>query len=45
MKNYIKSLICKFKGHELKDAGHCPYTGLSYRVCLKCTSILPKEGQ
>ena len=36
MLKFIKMFICKFRGHELVEAGACPYTGLNYKYCLSC---------
>jgi hypothetical protein len=37
----IKSVICKFKGHNLVEAGSCPFTGSTYQYCERCTAMIP----
>jgi hypothetical protein len=40
MKNKIKSVVCKIKGHALKFAGQCPFTGSSYEYCERCEAMI-----
>lgn len=40
MKNKIKSIVCKFKGHTLRFAGQCPFTGSSYQYCERCEVMI-----
>jgi hypothetical protein len=35
----LNRLICKIKGHNTVEAGSCPFTGLSYTVCKRCTKL------
>ena len=32
-----------FNGHNLIEAGQCPYTGSIYDYCDKCEIMLPRE--
>jgi len=41
--NMIKYLICKIKDHNLIKAGSCPYTGLTYNYCERCSAMIPIE--
>lgn len=41
IKHFINYFKCKIKGHNLTDAGSCPFTGLSYKVCIVCTNTFP----
>jgi len=41
--NLIKSIGCKFTGHNLSVAGSCPFTGSTYDYCAKCNSMIPRE--
>lgn len=34
--------ICKFKKHNLINAGACPFTGKSYSACLRCGATVTK---
>lgn len=38
----IESIVCLFKGHDIRFAGTCPYTRASYDMCLRCTKMFPK---
>jgi hypothetical protein len=43
MINYIiKFIICKFKNHNMINAGSCPFTGKSYMTCLRCGGTIAK---
>lgn len=42
IKYIIISIICKFKGHTLTDAGSCPYTGKTYNICMRCLQTMEK---
>jgi hypothetical protein len=37
----IKKLICSIKGHNLVNAGTCPYTGSTYQYCERCETMIP----
>jgi hypothetical protein len=37
----INKIICMFNGHNLVDAGTCPYTGSAYQYCERCTAMIP----
>lgn len=41
----IKMYWCKIRGHKLQDAGSCPYTGLSYKVCLNCGTMKSRKTE
>jgi len=43
MKNLIKSIVCRFRGHKLKHLGACPYTGSDYDVCDYCLFTFPRQ--
>ena len=43
MINRLKSIVCRFKGHELKHIGSCPYTGSDYDVCTYCLFTFPRQ--
>jgi hypothetical protein len=36
-------LKCRYKGHILKEAGACPYTGSTYDYCERCTVMIPRQ--
>ena len=36
----IKAIKCKLVGHELKFAGHCPFTGSAYEYCERCEVMI-----
>lgn len=38
----IKYIVCKFKKHNLAEAGSCPFTGKSYNVCTRCLRTFEK---
>ena len=44
IKNMIKLLIgkikCKKNGHELADAVSCPFTGKTYKGCIRCGEMI-----
>jgi len=40
MLNFLK---CRYKGHILKEAGTCPYTGSTYDFCERCESMIPRQ--
>ena len=40
----LKIVVCKFKGHILKEAGQCPYTGSVYDVCTRCAKLIKTPG-
>jgi len=42
IKQIILFFICKFKSHNLVDAGTCPFTGKSYEDCLRCGATIAK---
>lgn len=42
--NILKYSSCKMFGHKLQYAGSCPYTRLVYDYCLRCESMIPKQG-
>jgi hypothetical protein len=37
----INKIICRIKGHNLVEAGACPYTGSTYQYCERCTAMIP----
>jgi hypothetical protein len=39
--NFLNGIICRFKGHVLREAGTCPYTGSTYDVCTRCLIMIP----
>jgi hypothetical protein len=39
IKYLIKSIKCKINGHKLIDAGSCPFTGLTYNMCINCENM------
>ena len=41
---FIKSIVCKMRGHQLTAAGSCPFTGITYDYCSMCTAMIPKEN-
>jgi len=43
MINLFKSIICKFKGHDLEHAGSCPFTGSTYDFCKHCMAMIPRQ--
>jgi hypothetical protein len=44
MIHMLKSIICKFRGHNLKSIGSCPYTGSDYDVCEYCLITFPRQA-
>jgi hypothetical protein len=36
----LKKIICLIKGHNLIEAGACPFTGKSYDLCKRCTKMI-----
>ena len=36
----IQAIKCMFKGHNLQDAGACPFTGKHYKICTRCTATV-----
>jgi hypothetical protein len=43
--NILRSFKCKRSGHELLDAGSCPFTGLTYKECVKCGSLMSVDNR
>jgi hypothetical protein len=43
IKYFINYLKCKIKGHNLIEAGSCPFTGLTYKACTKCGNMFPVD--
>lgn len=43
MKHYFLRIKCYFKGHNLIEAGSCPYTGSTYDYCGSCESMIPRD--
>jgi hypothetical protein len=43
IKTLINIVFCKVKGHNLVDAGKCPFTGNEYVLCTKCESMIVKN--
>jgi hypothetical protein len=41
LKNFLNGIICRVKGHTLKQAGTCPFTGSAYDVCMRCLIMIP----
>ena len=44
MIHMLKSIICRFRGHNLKSIGSCPYTGSDYDVCEYCLITFPRQA-
>jgi hypothetical protein len=40
----LKKMMCGIKGHTLKMAGSCPFTGKTYNYCDRCTQMFPIVG-
>ena len=40
---FVFRIICKIKGHTLVGAGTCPFTGSTYDLCTRCTSMIPQQ--
>ena len=40
----FKSFKCTRKGHELVDAGSCPFTGLTYKTCISCGGMIAVDN-
>lgn len=37
----MKSIfVCKKTGHDLVDAGSCPFTGGTYKYCTRCNIMI-----
>jgi hypothetical protein len=43
MKHYLNRIKCYFKGHNLIEAGQCPYTGSTYDYCDRCEIMIPRD--
>jgi hypothetical protein len=43
IKHYFNRVKCYFSGHNLIEAGSCPYTGSVYDYCDKCEMMFPRE--
>ena len=43
IKNLFNRVKCYFVGHNLIEAGSCPYTGSIYDYCDKCNLMTPRE--
>ena len=39
--NWFNAIKCKFKGHVLIHAGSCPFTGMIYDYCERCSAMIP----
>lgn len=39
--NWFNVIKCKFKGHALIHAGSCPFTGMRYDYCERCSAMIP----
>jgi hypothetical protein len=39
----FKPLLCIFFGHNLVEAGHCPFTNQSYLQCKSCDKMIPEK--
>jgi hypothetical protein len=39
--NWFNVIKCKFKGHALTHAGSCPFTGMRYDYCERCSAMIP----
>jgi len=42
IKQIVLFFICKIKSHDIVDAGSCPFTGKSYKACLRCGATIAK---
>jgi hypothetical protein len=40
---FAKLLICKVTEHVLVAAESCPFTGITYQYCERCTAMIPIE--
>lgn len=40
----INFISCKIKGHSLKTAGSCPFTGKEYDVCDRCLKVIESKN-
>lgn len=38
----IIRLVCKIIGHNLTEAGSCPFTGRHYDYCERCHGMVPR---
>jgi hypothetical protein len=38
----IIRLVCKVLGHNLTEAGGCPFTGRFYDYCERCHGMVPR---
>lgn len=43
IKDFLGSIVCMVKGHNLVFAGSCPFTGLNYDYCHRCNKMNPRE--
>lgn len=41
----INFIRCKIKGHSLKSAGSCPFTGKDYNVCDICLKLIEVNNE
>ena len=39
----ISRAVCNVRGHRLEPAGSCPFTGVTYDYCHRCTGMVPRE--
>jgi hypothetical protein len=46
MKNWIKAMLCKFKGHNVVRGNACPVTGIVKLTCNNCgaTNVPKHQG-
>lgn len=46
MKNWLKSIICKLKGHSVAKGDACPVTGIVRLTCTSCgaTNVPKHQG-
>lgn len=40
IKKLTNKIICRAKGHQLVEAGACPYTQIQYKACTRCNILL-----
>jgi hypothetical protein len=44
IKSYVvRNTLCKGLGHNAEPAGNCPYTGVTYDYCKRCSYMIPRE--
>ena len=43
IKFILLKIACSLKGHNLVEAGACPFTGSTYDMCTRCTTMIPQQ--